>query len=265
MKLKGVFLIGMVGLNCLIAQPASAQVVLVTLSLDKNPIAVGETTTLRVNAQVDPSIPTEIDRIFSWYVDVLNSSGSVATADYNAMEKTASDNDPQTSSTGIPDGAHRRGIYDTFINQLGAGTDAPVELIAIPVTGQVNGTSTFRVQAGTLVPSLSADFLVAPEGGGDPLIGGDYSQATLQLQVGGSVSDPELELDQPVFEPADGQNRITIQFPVAAGFDHFVEFKDLLGTGAWQTLPNGPHNSGSVEDVNQVPNRFYRVRLEPTN
>src|SRR5437764_7853752 len=79
------------------AVSSRAQSVSVTLRLDTNQISVGAATTLHVFAQVVPSLRTNADRIFSWYVDVLNTNGTVASANYNAMIKAASDNDPQTS------------------------------------------------------------------------------------------------------------------------------------------------------------------------
>jgi hypothetical protein len=39
---------------------------------------VAETTTVRVYGQIDGLIEAESDQIFSWYIDVLNSNGSVA-------------------------------------------------------------------------------------------------------------------------------------------------------------------------------------------
>ena len=59
---------------------ALAQVVAVTLRLDTNVISVGGSTTLRVFAQVVPSVRANAERIFSWYVDVLNTNSPVATA-----------------------------------------------------------------------------------------------------------------------------------------------------------------------------------------
>src|SRR4051794_24460498 len=91
---------------------AIPQVVGVTLRLDTNVISVGGATTLRVFAQVIPSIRPNADQIFSWYVDVLNTNGSIASANYASMVKNASDNIPEISSSGFNDGANRRAIYD---------------------------------------------------------------------------------------------------------------------------------------------------------
>ena len=67
-----------------------AQAVAVTLQLDANPIPVNGTTTLRVYAQVVPALRPVSDQIVTWYVDVLNLTGTVARAEYNAMQKPAS-------------------------------------------------------------------------------------------------------------------------------------------------------------------------------
>src|SRR4051794_24527436 len=79
---------------------AMAQAVVVTMRLDTNTISVGGSTTLRVFAQVAPNVRANAERIFSWYVDVLNTNGLVASANYGSMQKSASDNDPNLSSTG---------------------------------------------------------------------------------------------------------------------------------------------------------------------
>ena len=107
-----VFLLLMECLAAAWAPDARSQAVAVTVSLDTNIIAVGETTQLHVYAQVTPPYRTNADRIFSWYVNVLNTNGTVAEADYDAMLKTASDNDPDLSSTGFTTNDGRFGITD---------------------------------------------------------------------------------------------------------------------------------------------------------
>src|SRR6185503_18687357 len=57
-----------------------AQAVAVTASLDTNVLVVGQSTTLRIFAQVLPAYRTNADRIFSWYVDLLNTNGAAAQA-----------------------------------------------------------------------------------------------------------------------------------------------------------------------------------------
>ncbi len=177
------FLILLACLLASLASSSSAQVVAVTLRLDTNQIPVGGSTQLHVEAQILPAYRNGAYGIFSWYVDVLNTNGAIASANYTVMQKTASDNDPDSSSIGTADGASQRGIYDTFLDLPGAGLDAPVELMTIPITGLAVGQTRFEVQAGTGVPELSADFLVAVTNAPDPLTGGDYSAASVDLTV----------------------------------------------------------------------------------
>ncbi len=239
---------------------ARAQAVAVTMRLDVSRIAVDEATTLHVFAQVVPGQRAASDRIFSWYVDLLNSQGAVAQANYSSLQKPTSDKDPKTSSAGATDGFNRRGIYDTFINRAGAGVSEPVELFSVPIAALAPGRATFRVSPGTGQP-LSADFLVAPKGGGNPLTGGNYDAASIELEVVPAAACT-LKLALAHAPVTGGKNKLTLTFPPCAGKTHFVEFRDKLNTGSWQTLPAGPHNTGTVTDTNSVPGRFYRVRIQ---
>ena len=244
--------------------PLVAQVVSVTVTLDANTIPVGGSTTLRIWAQVVPAQQANAERIFSWYLDVLNTNGAAAVANYSSMVRTASDNDPETSSTGVSQGAHRRGIYDTLLNApTGVGVASPVELMAIPVVGAAAGQTRFGASAGTGVPALSADFLVNPLSGTTPLIGGVYSAAFADLTVE-AVGPPAttLSVSAQVTPLGNGTNRVTITFPVAGGLNYTVEYRDGVGNGTWLPLPGGPHNSGTVVDITDSPQRFYRVRVE---
>lgn len=239
-----------------------AQVVNVTASLDAASIPAGGSTTLRVFAQVVPGQQANASRIFSWYVDVLNTNGAVATANYSAMARTASDRDPLTSSNGTPDGPNRRGIYDTFLNLPGAGVLAPVELMAIPVTGVNAGQTRFRVQAGTGA-GLGADFLVAQNGGGPPLTGGLYAAAEAVLTVTGGAGSVQMSIG--VTNAAGGNKGVTLVFPTSPGFNFTAQFRtNLVGTN-WQSLPGAPHNSGTVFDLTPAPMKFYRVLISPSN
>ncbi len=241
-------------------QPAFGQAVAVTATLDKSRIGVGETATLHVYGQIVAAKQATTAQIFSWYVDLLNSSGTTAQIQANGLLKPASDNLPNISSPGSPDGANQRGIYDTFMNKPGAGHDAPVELFSVPILGVAPGTSTLQIRAGTGVSNLSSDFLVAPLGGGDPLVGGDYTKATIQLEVASGTGLSAKIASQPL---ANGQLQLTISFTPVAGKTHTVEFRPALGTGPdWQALPGAPHNSGSVTDTNTAPQRFYRIRVQ---
>jgi hypothetical protein len=243
-----------------LARHGFAQAVGVTLSLDSPTVAVSQTTTLRVFAQVVPNLRTNSERIFSWYVDVLNTNGSVASANYAAMQKTASDNDSQASSTGTPDGANRRGVYDFFINRPGAGVTNAVELMAIPITGQAAGQTRFRVQAGTTVPEFSSDFLVATTNG-PAYTGGDYAAAFVDLIVtGASGCSPQL-LAVPLAGGGGPGGTFQLTFTPCPGRTHTVEYRAALGdVPGWLPLPGAPHNSGTVTITNATNYRFFRVR-----
>jgi hypothetical protein len=238
-----------------------AQSVAVTVQLETNRLNVGQSTSLKVYGQVVPGLRSGASQIFSWYIDVLNTNETAAAANYGALVKSASDNDPLVSSTGMEDGANRRGVFDTFLNLPGAGVSQPVELLSVPVTGMAPGLTQFRVQAGSGVPELSEDFIVAPLGGGDPLTGGDYGAATASLEV---VQSCAVTLHiQPQNGGGPGQP-LLLTFTPCPGFNHTVQFVNQLTTGAnWQALPGAPHNSGSVTVTNTGPIRFFRVMTTP--
>jgi hypothetical protein len=245
------------------ASSTLAQSVAVTATLDAATLAVGDSTTLHIVAQVLPNLRTNADRIFSWYVDVLNTNGTAVTANYGALQKTASDRDPQTSSSGVSQGNNRRGIYDTFLNRPFAGVSNGVELISIPVTASALGRTRFLVQAGSGVAGLSTDFLVAQKNGGLPLVGGDYSAAFVDLTVVGSVLCAPQLLAVPIGGGGPGQG-FQLTFAPCSGRTHTVEFRNALGDVAgWQALPGAPHNSGTVSVTNSTTQRFFRVRVAP--
>src|SRR5215467_8239873 len=77
--------------------PARAQSVLVTMKLDQSQILTGAVTTLHVYGQIAPSLQAQADRIFSWHLDLLNLNSAIASPDYSALKRPASDNDPSTS------------------------------------------------------------------------------------------------------------------------------------------------------------------------
>jgi hypothetical protein len=243
------------------AQRGLCQAVGVTMRLDAPALGVGQSTTLHISAQVVPALRTNADRIFSWYVDVLNTNGAAVSANYGAMLKTASDRDPRTSSNGVSQASNQRGIYDTFINLPGAGTSNAVELMSIPVTGVAIGKTRFMVQAGSGVPQLSSDFQVAPKGGGAPLLGGDYTAAFVDLTVTNS-SPCAIQLQVTPLANGGGPNgTLRLTFAPCPGRTHTVEFRaGLDDVAGWQSLPGGPHNSGIVTVTNSVTQRFFRVR-----
>lgn len=246
-----------------VAASAASEPVRVTAILDTNQIALGQTTFLHVFAEIAPEAKAGTSQIFSWYTDLTNDTPLLATADYGALRRPSSDNDAQTSSSGITEGANRLGIFDTFLNRGGAGRDAPVELFSVPITAVAEGRATFRVAPGSGVSDLSADFIVAPEGGGDPLTGADYTDAFASLQISGSRLNP-VSLKIAAARLTGAQTSVTISFPVQSLADFYVESTDSINqTPIWKVLPGAPHNSGTVRETNSLPYRFYRLRLVP--
>lgn len=240
---------------------AFGQSVAVTVRLDTNRVAVGSSTFLRIYAQVLPAFIANSDRIFSWYIDVLNTNAAAAQPNYASMQKPVADNDPQTSSPGTDKGSDRCGIYDTFLNSPGAGVSAPVELLSVPVSGNAPGRTSFIIRAGTGVPQLSSDFIVARSGGGNAFFGGDYSVAVADLQVVASSCALSLQVI-PLAGPAPN-SRLQLTFSPCSGFQHTIESRAALGDSTgWQPLGGGPHNSGSVTVTNLGTQRFFRVHAQ---
>ena len=241
-----------------------AQAVAVTVRLDTNTLGICETTTLRVFGQVVPSLRVGSDRIFSWYVDIVNTNAPVAFANYPALSKLASDNDAQTSSDGVSVGSERRGIYDTFLNRPGAGVNSPIELVSIPISGHSVGTTRFLVRHGSGVANLAEDFIVAPLGGGDFKVGGDYSAAFADLTVVTNNVTSEKRLTIAYEGLGGGTNKVPVRFAALPGCDCYVEYRNDLASGfVWQAFPGGPHNAGVYVDINNVPRRLYRLRAVP--
>jgi len=262
MKLIDLSRVAILALSLVAFAPgALAQAVVVTLGLDSPSIAAGQATTLRVFAQVAPAMQATSDRIFSWYVDIGNTNGVVAVANYAAMVRATSDNEPQLSSSGTADGAHRRGVYDFFINRPGAGVSAPVELMRIPVTGQTAGRTRFVVTAGSGVAGFSSDFLVLPLAEGAPASGGNYTAAFADLVVSGTGEcAPALQITRLTGDGGPG-GTLQLTFTPCAGRTHVVEYRARFEPGeVWTALPGGPHDSGSVIVSNSGGSGYFRVR-----
>ncbi len=249
----------------LVLRTDSSAQVLVTARFDTNRITSGQSTTLRVFAQVPAADRANAERIFSWYVDVVNTNGPVATGNYVLLNKATSDKDPFTSFNGTVQGANLRGIFDTFLNTPGAGVQQPVELFSIPVTGNQAGRTRFIVQSGSGWPLLEYDFLVVPAGGGlDPLYpsGANYTLAFADLEVQqGSLPPCNLSLTiTPLLLNGQPGGTLRLNFSPCPGYNHIVEESADLSPGGWTALPGAPHNTGVVTIINNRPNRSFRVR-----
>lgn len=244
----------------LLSVTAQAQFAIVTLKLDTNRVAVGESTVLHVFAQIAAPQRIIAERIFSWNVDLLDSNGNAARSDFSRLLKPASDREPHTSSAGMVDGANRLGIYDTFLDRPGAGREAPVELFSVPIVGVAGGQAIFRVTAGSSSPGPSVDFVLSPAEGDQPLIGGSYEGATVNLEViGNPPCHPRLDLRQESL--ATGERRVIISFAPCPAGEHVVEYRDSLTEGSWQPVAGAPHDSGLVTETISDSVRFYRLRV----
>ena len=135
-----------------------------------------------------------------------------------------------------------------------------MELVRVPVSSVSLGRTRFVVQAGTGVTGLAADFLVATVGANDPLFGGDYAQATVELEVrSASLCEPVLRIS---LLPGGAQARV--MFTPCPGRTHTLEHRTTLGrTTEWQAVTGAPHNSGEVTvDVTGAQD-FFRLRVGP--
>jgi len=250
----------------LFARLAFAQVVGVTMRLDTNVLAIGQSTSLHVYAQVLPAYRTNADQIFSWYVDVLNTNAAAATGNYSAILKLASDNDARTSSIGFTSGANRLAIYDTFLNRAQAGVTDQVELLRFPIIAVAAGQTRFSVRHGTGAPSVSQDFLVAPIDGDQFLTGGDYSAAFASLTVSAPVTNTSVScLTLALTNLSGGRHQVTLRYCPLAGYDHYVDFRDQVPGTGWQAADGGPFNTGSYRETNSAPARFFRIRAVPAD
>lgn len=241
-------------------QNLQAQAVAVTASLDTNTVVMNGSTVLRIYAQVVPALQASSERIFSWYLDVLNPEPAVASCAYDAMQKPASDNDPLISSLGFAAGGDRKGIFDTFLNRPGAGTYERVELMAIPVRGIGAGSTRFSVRAGTGVEGLSNDFIVAPLSGSGMSTGGDYQLAYADLQVSSPCSPVRLAVQRD--DRGGGRGNMMLVFTPCSGMTHTLEFRSSLEGGTWQPWPGAPHNSGTIAVTNIPAGGFFRLRID---
>jgi len=248
--------------SILTATLAPAQSVLVSLRADKPVIAVGETTTLRVTAQVVPSLRPRAQQIFAWHLDLVQEFADPVELSLASIARPSSDRDPGTSSAGTLEGNFLKGIYDTFVGFPTAGVADPVVLLTVPVVGRREGVAVFRMQAGSGPTNLSGDFLVTGTNPDDVWTGGNYTNAVASIEVRPTPLEPPrltISLDR----STTGQGGIVmLDFPVFSGLLYTVQFTEAIGSGAvWQNLPDAPHNTGRATDRLGIGSRFYRVAV----
>lgn len=244
--------------------PAHAQSVLVSIGPDKSAIAVGETTTLRVTAQVISTLRPRAQQIFSWHLDLVQEFADPVELTPASLARPASDQHPTTSSGGSLDGNTLRGIYDTLAGIPTAGVANPVLLLTVPVKGRKEGTAVFRVKAGSGPANLSSDFLVAGINPEEFWTGGIYSatNATATVVVrSATLEAPKLTI---TLDPGTSGSGATIRldFPVAPSRTYSLQSTARLGPDAlWQNLPGAPHNTGRATEPLGPGSRFYRVMV----
>ncbi len=240
----------------------AAQPVQVTLQAEKTRIEIGETTQILAYAQIAPEMRAESDRIFSWYVDLVSNSAEIAEILITDLIKPLSDNDPLLGRPGILRGQRVLGIFDTFMETPGAGRDEGVVLFSIPIIGRAVGRITFQIQPGSSVEGLSSDFLVAPTGGGTPWVGGNYSTATVSVEVL-PPAQPALTLQ--IQPSANGFSLdVRLQFTPTEGMDYVVEARNTFSPkDTWQALQGAPHNDGLVTEPLAATQKYYRLRQSP--
>lgn len=228
--------------------------VIVTVEAADTSLIVGESTTVTVFGQIDAAIEAGADRIFTWYIDVLNSGGGVA-AGYASFQTPTSDNaPPPASGDGTGEGSNRRGIFDSFLGTPAAGKGSRIVLAQFEVTALAPGTATFSAAPGTTRP-IAFDFQVAMTGGGSST-GGNYSAASVDIVVFPPPGDVDLKVR------LTGSHEVELSFTPQAGFNHRVQRNADLTPDSWADLPGGPHDLGTVLiDTIGAPVRFYRIVL----
>lgn len=83
------------------------------------------------------------------------------------------------------------------------------------------------------------------------------------VKFAGKLSSASPTIRLSITMPATAGSPTRLQFTPLSGYDCTVQFRDTLdSTDQWQDLPGGPHNSGSVDDSDQRPERFYRVEAQ---
>jgi hypothetical protein len=250
----------------LLMSPAAAQnAVDVTLQVQGGATTVdlGSTVTVQVYGRISPTIVDQSDQIVSWYVDFLPGAGaqSVMAINYASLNRDPSDNFPSLSSSGTTDETgNRTGIYDSFILLPQAGRNTPVLLFSIQMTAQALGQASFSVRAGTGVANLAEDFQVARTTGGAPFTGGNYTQASLTLNVVTPLNPAALRLQ--ISRNTAGVTTLT--YLPQAGVNHTIQSTTTLHLPAsWADIAGGPHNTGTFVDSSTVgvPLKFYRIQM----
>ncbi|MSU63750.1 MAG: hypothetical protein EXS31_15340 [Pedosphaera sp.] len=240
----------------------SAPAVNVSVALSTNRLFAGETAMLQVSAQVAPEYQSVSDQLFSWNIDLMNTSGAVAGIQMAGLQKPGSDHDVLTSGNGTAEESNLRGIFDTFLQTPGAGKDRPILLLSVPVVGKNPGRALLYVQAGSAAAGLMEDFLVATLDDGASLGGGDYSLARVELEVVAPVPPVTDVRSTLSFLTSQDRSHLALRYPTMAGKRYFVEFAEQLDPPVvWLPALDAPDNSGAVLITNVGGQRYYRIQI----
>lgn len=233
-----------------------------TLRLDRASLGAGETTVIRAFAQVDASLRSTADRIFSWNIDLLSLDPEVAVPDPGSLVRPVSDKDPVLGSVGVTDGPHLRGIRDSFLELPGAGVAQAVELFSVTLRALAPGKASFRLRAPVGSGGLDPDFLVLPIDDRDAWSGAGYGGAVVTLTVSGTAggTPPTLRIGP----GPDGA--IRIEASTVAGSRVAVEESDgLEAAAAWRRVAESAAGAATVsyETKPTASRRFYRAVVLP--
>lgn len=171
------------GTLCLLmaATAAAGPAVKVSCTTEDGRLKVGQVGTVHVYGTIVPDLLEKTDQIFSWYVDLLNSDTNVIQINPETVQVPTSDRSAQSSSKGTLDKAGLHGVYDTFLKLPGAGHGDVVELFSVQFKAVGEGVATLRVGPGSGVSGLNTDFIVVPIDIGEPLLGGAYDAAVVEV------------------------------------------------------------------------------------
>lgn len=162
-----------------------ADVVDVTVALDKGTIVVGEKAVLSVYAQVKPGSANAGNGIISWDVDLRIGDPSIVALDAASLDRSGWTGNAMTSSSGTPTSWGLDAIYDTGENDTELGVSGPVRLFSVELEGLTEGTTTLTVEPDLTVGSGAAgsDFVTWLYGVSESDSGGDYSNASVGITV----------------------------------------------------------------------------------
>lgn len=175
--------VGLLVLSVILA-PSLSNATAIDVSVEPSDayIGIGERTTLTFYAQVNSSIASAENGLFSWALDVVIEKPDVLTLDPDSVDRVGWLNDPMASSSGSVMSWGLQGVYDGVDENKGMGLGQKVKLFSVDVVGALEGISQVFVRADTS-EYADPDFQTW---NGD--LGGDYSFANATITVPEPVS-----------------------------------------------------------------------------